>query len=107
MVEKKKQEEEEEESGEEDEEEEEEDEEEEEVDLSSSASPGPPPITRAHLHAALAAARPSLPRSELAALEERYAAFRGAPQRGAPKEPAKGAHDPGDASKTGSRVTLK
>jgi len=92
---------------EEDDESDEEGEEEDEVDLSSSTSLGPPPITRAHLHAALAASRPSLPRSELAALEERYAAFRGTPRRGAPKEPAKGAHDPGDASKTGSRVTLK
>lgn len=83
----------------------------EELDLSSSSSsataPGPPPITRAHLLAALAAARPSLPCSELAALEERYAAFRGTPKRPPPGDPAKGAHDPGDASKTGSRVTLK
>ena len=99
------------EDAEDDEEEEDEEEEDEDADLSSSSSAplGPPPITRAHLLAALAAARPSLPRSELAALEERYAAFRGpAPRRREPPgEPAKGAHDPGDASKTGSRVTLK
>ena len=84
------------------------DEEEEGIDLPSSISLGPPPITRAHLLAALAAARPSLPRAELAALEEKYAAFRGTPRRREPPgEPAKGAHDPGDASKAGSRVTLK
>jgi peroxin-1 len=51
----------------------------------------PPPITAAHLHAARAAARPSLPAGEAAALEARYAVFRG--ERAAPK--------------AGGRLTLK